>query len=174
MGDQFDFDFDAPETSEDLLAYARQQFERLCREHPMKRRPTLIWKPLRVSAGKAYFAQHAISLSSIVLTTRQRVLDTLIHEYAHLLAFDRHGRKAANHGPYWQQAMADLGAKPEVTHNYTDAIVRNQRRSVAVHVCRKCGARFELARRLPRRRKHLHRGCGGLVAYVHHATPHRD
>ncbi len=174
MADQFDFDFDAPDTPDDLFAYALEQFEKLCREHPMKCRPNLIWKPLRVSAGKAYLAEHAISLSSIVLNTRQRVLDTLIHEYAHLLAYERHGRKAANHGPHWRAVMAELGAKPEVTHNYTDAIVRNQKRSVAVHVCRKCGARFELARRLPRTRKHLHRGCGGLVAFVRHAAPQRD
>lgn len=127
----------------------------------MDYRPTLIWKPLRVSAGIAYTRQKAIGLSSVVLVTEEAVRDTLIHEYAHLLAVHRVGPKGCGHGPAWKEAMADLGVEAKVYHRYE--VERNQKRQRVVYRCEKCGHLIERTRRLPRRRTYLHTTCGGVV-----------
>ncbi len=58
----------------------------------------------------AYYRIGTIGLSRTVITNEQQLRDTLVHEYAHLLAYVRYGRKGVGHGPPWKQAMTDLGA----------------------------------------------------------------
>ena len=94
-----------------------------------------------------------------MLNAPERVVATLIHEYAHLLAFDRHGRHGTGHGPAWRAAMAELGATPTVRHDYP--IVRNVPRQRAVYRCLGCGAEIVRARRLPQGRRWAHAACGG-------------
>lgn len=84
--------------SAELNRYAEELFSELTTKFPLSYQPTWRWKGLRVSAGMAYWRKGEIALSSVVLTTPEMVRDTLVHEYAHLLAVDRHGAKAANHG----------------------------------------------------------------------------
>jgi SprT protein len=131
---------------------------------PLGRRPELLWKGLRVSAGIAYYRINRIGLSRHLLTDEDRLRSTLVHEYAHLLAFERHGQKSVGHGPLWKQAMHDLGAKPERTHCYE--VERNTARQVVTYQCRKCGASILRNRRLPRRRKYVHANCGGGLRLV--------
>lgn len=138
--------------AEGLLAEAMARF-------PLSYTPVLKWKKLRVSAGMAYYRTGTIGLSSLILDTPEKVRLTLLHEYAHLLAVDRHGRKAANHGPLWKQAMLDLGLEPKVRHNYE--CVRNTRRQRVTYRCQRCGAMIERSRRLPRNRRYMHAQCGG-------------
>lgn len=126
---------------------------------PLSYVPVIRWKGLRVSAGMAYYRTGTIGLSSIILDTPEKLRSTLLHEYAHLLAVERHGRKAANHGVYWKQAMIDLGLEPKVRHNYECA--RNAPRQVVVYRCQRCGANIERKRRLPRSRRYVHASCGG-------------
>ncbi|MEQ1933281.1 MAG: SprT-like domain-containing protein, partial [Fimbriimonadaceae bacterium] len=114
-----------------------------------------------VSAGKAYFHKWEISLSSVLIVDDQRMRDTLIHEYAHLLAFDRHGRDGSGHGQAWRQAMHDLGAKPIVRHNYEverRAMTRN-----LTYRCVKCGIEVYRVRPLKRGYTYFHRDCGGVL-----------
>jgi len=130
------------------------------RSHPLKARPAIVWKKsLRVTAGMAYFKVNTIGLSDILLTDEDRLSATLVHEYAHLLAFDRHGRKGAGHGEPWRQAMRDLGAEPQRTHCYE--VQRNARRQQVTYVCQRCGAQIMRSRRLPRFRRYVHVDCGG-------------
>jgi predicted SprT family Zn-dependent metalloprotease len=138
--------------------------------HPLKYTPTIRWKNLRVSAGLAYYRTGSIGLSAIILDTPEKLRQTLLHEYAHLLAVDRHGRKAANHGVHWRQAMIDLGLEPKVRHTYE--CVRNSPRQKVTYKCRKCGANIERSRRLPRNRRYVHSSCGGglLLISVQGAT----
>jgi predicted SprT family Zn-dependent metalloprotease len=150
--------------SEELRDRAQALIDRLWHAHLMKRKPTLEWRPYRTTAGKAHFDRWAISLSIHVLDTPEKLDSTLKHEYAHLLAVDRHGMKAANHGIYWKAAMAELGEEAEVRHRYT--VGRNQSRQVVVYRCKKCRTEFERKRKLPKRRKYLHRACGGSIEYV--------
>lgn len=145
----------------DFETLANALLDELCASHPMAARPSLVWKSLRVSAGIAYTRRNAIALSRIVLVSEEAVRDTLIHEYAHLLAVHRHGAAGAGHGPAWRQAMHDLGVEPKVYHRYQ--VERNQKRQVVTYQCTKCGRLIERSRRLPKRRKYMHSDCGGLV-----------
>lgn len=137
---------------------------RLCRDFPLGYVPKLVWKSLRVTAGMAYYREGKIGLSKHLITDRQRLEDTLIHEYAHLLAVKRHGQKAAGHGPLWQQAMRDLGQQPTVRHTYP--VQRNAKRQQVAYQCQKCGAILTRARKLPRRRHYIHATCGGSLKFA--------
>lgn len=136
----------------------------LCARYPIGYEPEIRWKALRVTAGQANTREGWIGLSAFLLTDRQRLEDTLKHEYAHLLAVARHGPKAAGHGPEWKQAMLDLGLEPVVHHCYP--VKRNAFRQEVAYVCTRCGSRIVRKRRLPRRRTYVHKGCGGVVRFA--------
>jgi SprT protein len=131
----------------------------LTRRFPMSYEARIVWKAMRVSAGMAYFRTGLIGLSSRVLDDSEKLRLTLVHEYAHLLAVDRHGRKAAGHGPLWQNVMIELGAAPTVRHRYQ--VERNQPRQRVTYLCVRCGTLVHRARRLPKRRRYVHAPCGG-------------
>jgi SprT protein len=126
--------------------------------------PFLQWKGLRVSAGMAYYRAGRIALSTRILRDEASVRDTLIHEYAHLLAVHRHGKKGAGHGPEWQQAMREMGLEPKVRHTYH--VERNQRRQKVTYKCVHCGTLFVRGKRFPRGARYLHVGCGGDLKLV--------
>lgn len=142
-----------------MIALAQGELDRLCAEFPMGYRPALEWRSFRTTAGMAYYRRRAIGLGASVLTTPERLKDTLIHEYAHLLAFARYGNAGRGHGAGWQQAMTDLGAAPRVRHTYE--VARNASRQRVFYRCVRCGASIERRRRLPRGRKYVHAQCGG-------------
>jgi len=144
--------------------FAQELLDRLAVEFPMKAPAKIAWRYYRVAAGKAYFHQGVIGLSSRLLDTEEKVRDTLIHEYAHLLAVDRHGRIAANHGPLWQRAMRDLGAEPTRTHSY--AVEPPRQSKEVTYRCEKCLREIVRKRRLPRGRKFVHASCGGALRLV--------
>lgn len=144
-----------------LAEYAEGQLDILCSTHPIGYRPVIRWKNLRVTAGIAYIRGQAIGLSRLVLTDEASLRETLVHEYAHLLAVHRHGAQGGGHGEPWRQAMRDLGAPPIVHHRFE--VARNQPRQAVTYECLKCGRLIERSRRLPRRRKYLHSSCGGEI-----------
>jgi SprT protein len=119
----------------------------------------LVWRGYRVTAGLAYYKTGIIGLSTRVLKDEKSVVDTLTHEYAHLLAVVRGGLRAAGHGPEWQRAMRDLGLEPKVRHNYE--VERNTARQTVTYVCVRCGRSVVRNRRLPKRRRYVHANCGG-------------
>lgn len=143
----------------EMQARAEAILDELMLRHPLRARPVLVWKSLRVTAGIAYYRNNTIGLSRQLLTDEDRLRSTLVHEYAHLLAVERGGQKAAGHGPVWKQTMLELGEKPERTHCYE--VKRNSRRQQVIYVCVRCGAQIVRSRRLPRFRKYLHVQCGG-------------
>lgn len=145
----------------ELGPLAEATLDRLMATHPLSRRPNLEWRRYRTTAGTANWATHTLCLGVGVVTDEQRLVDTLVHEYAHLLAFARAGLAGRGHGPAWRQAMADLGAAPERTHRYE--VARNQARQVVVYRCSRCHESFHRRRRLPRGRTYRHAGCGGRV-----------
>ncbi len=142
-----------------LIEAAETKLEELCRAFPLGYKPELVWRAYRVTAGMAYYRKGVIGLSTRVLTDKAHVLDTLVHEFAHLLAVLRHGLKAAGHGEPWQQAMRDLGQEPKVRHTYP--VERNVARQKVTYLCIRCGKQVVRARRLPRRRRYVHANCGG-------------
>lgn len=143
----------------EMVGHAQRELDRLCASHPLGYRPSIEWRPFRTTAGMAYYRRQAIGLGAAVLTTPDRLVDTLVHEYAHLLAFARHGRAGAGHGEPWRRAMIDLGAEPKVHHTYE--VTRNAPRQRVVYRCVRCGASIERHRRLPKRGTYVHASCGG-------------
>lgn len=133
--------------------------ESLIAAFPMDYRPKLVWRKLRVTAGSADYVAKTITLSTALLIDEERLELTLKHEYAHLLAVARHGRRAAGHGEHWKQAMLDLGQDPKRTHNYP--VERNRTHQEVFYRCMRCGAVLVRKRRLPRRRLFVHAKCGG-------------
>lgn len=144
-----------------LIEHAERLLDRLCETFPIGYRPSLVWKGLRVSAGMAYFRAKTIGLSRNILDTEEKLEITLKHEYAHLMAYARHGRKGVGHGDAWKQAMADLGVKAEVRHRYE--VLRNEKRQQVSYLCTRCGILIHRTRRLPKRRKYIHVNCGGML-----------
>lgn len=142
-----------------LRAFAASLLDDLQIRFPLRKEPHLVWKAMRVSAGIAHYRKWEIRLSTSILDDEAKVRDTLIHEYAHLLAVERNGPREAGHGKGWQLAMRDLGAEPSVRHSYP--VERNQKRQRVVYRCQKCGTEFSRARRLPSRRHYVHATCGG-------------
>ncbi len=149
---------------DDLKSLADEILDKLMSEFPLRSRPEIVWKPLRVTAGIAYYRVNRIGLSSLLLTTEERLRTTLIHEYAHLLAVQRHGPLAASHGACWKQAMHDLGATPERTHRYE--VQRNNAQQQVTYQCKRCGAKIVRARRLSKKRKYVHANCGGRISLL--------
>jgi len=148
-------------TLSELERRSVELLEQLCREFPMTVPPKLVWKALRVSAGIAKYHPPTIVLSKSILTDMERMESTLRHEYAHLLAVARHGRKAAGHGRWWQEAMRDLGCEPKVRHSYP--VERNQARQEVAYRCKRCGEVLKRNRRLARGRRYYHVPCGGAL-----------
>lgn len=140
---------------------AEELLDRLLEVYPLGYRPKIVWRKMSVSAGKAYFQKKQIGLSTALITDSLRLQDTLVHEFAHLLAYHRHGRSGTGHGAPWQQAMRDLGAKPEVYHDYP--VERRRLERNLRFKCRACGEAFNRARPLKRGYKYKHIGCGGEI-----------
>jgi predicted SprT family Zn-dependent metalloprotease len=161
-----------PPPNQELQDLAVATLDRLMAHHPLPVRPGIEWRRYRTTAGMARFEPPAILLSTYVLDTPEKLRETFVHEFAHLLAVARHGRRAKGHGPTWRQAMRDLGAVPEVRH--TMPCVRNTARQVLVYQCERCGLEFQRRRRLPARGRFVHAGCGGDVAFVRSALPTPD
>ena len=140
------------------------ELRRLSESFPTGRAVSWRWRPYRTTAGMAYFTLWEIGLNQPLLNTEERLLSTLRHEYAHLLAVARAGRKARGHGPDWRKAMQDLGEPIEVKHTFD--CPRNQRRQRVWYRCSGCGVEFARHRALPKRKKFTHNGCGGAIQFV--------
>lgn len=139
---------------------AEGELARLVREHPMPT-PALEWRGFRTTAGRANFRQWRIELGARVLTTPEALLETLRHEYAHLLAVRRAGFAGRGHGAAWRAAMTELGIAPKRTHSLP--VERNAARQRVVYRCRRCAAEIARARRLPKGRRFIHANCGGAI-----------
>ncbi len=142
-----------------MESLALQELERLWSLFPLKKKPVVVWRGYRVSAGMAYLRTYHIGLSNRVLQDEAAMLETLRHEYAHLMAYDRHGPRAAGHGEPWKQAMRELGLQPTVRHKLP--VERNTPRQRVIYICVRCGLEFHRTRRLTKGRKYMHAKCGG-------------
>ncbi len=148
-----------------LMDHAEATLAELLRDYPLRKKPDIVWRRYRTTAGTADYNTWTINLSLIVLDDEVKLDSTLRHEYAHLLAYARFGPKhGRGHGPAWRSVMQEMGQTPDVRHCYT--ALRNQRRQVVVYKCQKCGEHISRHRRLPRRRKYAHVNCGGLIQFV--------
>jgi predicted SprT family Zn-dependent metalloprotease len=148
-----------------LQELAEEMLTTLMTACPIGYRPKILWKrQLRVSAGMAYMGRGEIGLSVHLITTPERLQSTLVHEYAHLVAFQRYGRKGLGHGKPWRDAMRELGAPPEVYHRYE--VVRNRANNPVHYKCVKCGATFTRRKVIRNLSTVRHRACHGVIMRI--------
>jgi predicted SprT family Zn-dependent metalloprotease len=145
----------------DRDAAAAEALAEAIRRLPVIDPPRIIWKRYRTTAGRAYFHEGTICLSSVLLDTPERIRETVLHEYAHHAVFQSYGPRAQSHGREWRSAMRKLGLKPDVHHAY--ACQGNQVSKRVVVKCRKCGEEILRVRPLKRNRIYSHIGCGGRI-----------
>lgn len=139
---------------ERALAFGDKRF-------PLQHKAQVVWKKMPVTAGRAQMEQNLIVLSKNLLINEQRVWETVLHEYAHLVVFAKHGHRAMPHGMEWRGIMRRLGLSPEVTHDYE--CDRRAVRKPYLCMCTRCGEKFGRVRPFKRGRVYHHIGCGGKV-----------
>lgn len=91
--------------------------------------------------------------------------DTILHEFAHALAYARHGNKAWNHGPLWKEACGDLGANPNrISYQAYDV-----ERPPAKYTlrCPQCGIE-DRRHRMSRGAKYSCVRCGSEIEIIQH------
>lgn len=94
---------------------------------------------MRTTAGRAFWPDRRIELNPKLREfPEEETWNTLKHELAHLIAYERSPRrKVAPHGAEWQQACADLGIAGEsVCHNLP--FPRQRRKRKHAYRCRSC------------------------------------
>jgi predicted SprT family Zn-dependent metalloprotease len=71
------------------------------------------WDRARLRFGACWPKRKQITLSRVLteLNDEAQVRDTVLHELAHALAFERYGR-VRSHGPEWKAIAQSLGASP--------------------------------------------------------------
>lgn len=112
----------------------------------------VVWnRRMRSTAGRATWPDALIELNpALKQIGLEEVERTLLHELAHLVAFERAGRRRiAPHGLEWQQACADLGI-PGESASHRLALPGRQMRRKWHYTCPNCRAEVERVRRMGR------------------------
>lgn len=101
--------------------------------------PTVTYELRGRTAGYAWYQENRIDLNAQLLIkyTEDMVNDTVPHEYAHLVSYQRYGNKGTGHGHYWQGVMWQLGLKPTRCHQYETTPARQTQKFKYVCACAK-------------------------------------
>lgn len=82
------------------------------------------WDHARRRLGSCRYIDKKITLSRYFVAcneaSQNQILDTILHEIAHALAWKHHQEKG--HGPYWRSYCAKLGAIPKTTASSSEII----------------------------------------------------
>ena len=115
------------------------------------------WHNKKVSLGTCSYNKKRIYLAKwyVELNDEDEVTDTILHEVAHALAYQRHGSAGHGHGRIWKSICVEIGARPERLHTgklgrpknhhkYVDTCCgvtykRHRLRKNARYSCPKCG-----------------------------------
>lgn len=107
----------------------------------------VFWNPrMRTSAGRAFWPARVIELNPVLRGFGDVEIDrTLKHELAHLIAYERAGRRRIPpHGREWAAACCELGIPGEKACHSLPLTPRKQERKFA-YVCTRC---FVVVRRV--------------------------
>ena len=101
---------------------------------------------MRTSAGRAFWPARVIELNPLLREFGDEEIDrTLKHELAHLVAYERAGRRRIlPHGPEWAAVCCELGIPGERACHSLPLERRKQERKFA-YVCTRC---FAVVRRV--------------------------
>ena len=110
------------------------------------------WNPrMRTTAGRAWWPDRRIELNPKLRECgSEEVWRTLKHELAHLIAYERCGRRRIEpHGPEWQTACADLGI-PGERSTHTLPFERRKLKRKHAYTCPNCSSTIERVRAIRR------------------------
>ena len=106
----------------------------------LARRVRVAWNPrMRTTAGRAWWPDRVIELNPKLKECEpEEIWRTLKHELAHLVAYERCGRRRIDpHGSEWQTACADLGIAGEQPYHNLPFKRRRMKRNHA-YICSNC------------------------------------
>jgi len=106
----------------------------------LARKVRVSWNPrMRTTAGRAWWPDRTIELNPKLRDfSDTEVWRTLKHEFAHLLAYERCGRRRIDpHGAEWQAACAELGIAGETTYHSLPLKGRKMKRKHS-YACPSC------------------------------------
>lgn len=115
-------------THAQILSTAKAIVDRCMEICPLRTPPTILVNPrMTRAAGRAFYIEHRIVLSANPQHHQPEFFEnTVIHEYAHLLAYQEAGgrRPSAPHGKEWKDCMRRLGvATPKARFGLEDTMV---------------------------------------------------
>jgi SprT protein len=116
----------------------------------LEARVRVLWNPrMRSTAGRAIWPQALIELNPALQEIGMGEVErTLLHELAHLVAYERAGRRRIlPHGVEWQKACGELGIPGEPASHRLDLPTRQMRRRWA-YVCPHCEVEVARVRRM--------------------------
>jgi SprT protein len=120
--------------------------------HELSRKISVSWNPrMRTTAGRAWWPDRRIELNpKLKEYDLDEVWRTLKHELAHLVAYERNGRRRIDpHGLEWQVACDDLGIPGERPYHNLPFKRRQMQRKHA-YVCSNCSAAIKRVRPIKR------------------------
>lgn len=106
----------------------------------LARKVRVSWNPrMQTTAGRAWWPDRMIELNPKLRECEPEELwRTLKHELAHLVAYERCGRRRIDpHGPEWQAACVDLGISGEKPFHNLPFKRRRMKRKYA-YICSNC------------------------------------
>jgi SprT protein len=106
----------------------------------LARKVRVVWNPrMQTTAGRAWWPSRLIEINpKLKDLSEAQVWRTLKHEFAHLLAFERSGRRQIDpHGVEWQKACCELGIPGESACHSLPLKGRRMKRKY-VYVCPSC------------------------------------
>ncbi|MFK7911930.1 MAG: SprT-like domain-containing protein [Akkermansiaceae bacterium] len=112
----------------------------------------VLWNQrMRTTAGRAFWPEGKIEMNpKLEQIAPDEIRQTMLHELAHLVAYERAGRKRISaHGPEWRQACADLGIPGERATHSLPLPGRKMKRRWR-YSCPACGEGFDRVRKMKR------------------------
>ena len=131
----------------------------------------VVWNPrMRTTAGRAFWPEARIEMNpKLEQVAPGEIRQTMLHELAHLVAYERAGRRHISaHGVEWRQACADLGIPGEKATHSLPLPSRRMKRKWR-YTCPACGEGFERVRKMKR-----YAGCYACCLKHNGGYYHRD
>lgn len=128
----------------------------LMHEHGLSRGWAFRWQNKKRSLGTCSYNWREIRLSKwyVELNDLADVKDTILHEIAHALAYERYGSQSIGHGFLWKKVCREIGAipkactkadlnRPKNHHKYVDTCCgltfrKHRLRKNRTYSCPKC------------------------------------
>jgi len=134
--------------------------------------PSVVFDLKGHTAGYAHYQENKIRLNIDLLTryTDDMINDTIPHEVAHLIAYQKYGRQIGGspHGAEWRHVAEALGCNGKRTHSYETKPARVTRQFL--YTC-PCENEFKVGVNLHKKmqnwaRQRICRECKGYLIFV--------